>query len=64
MRRVDAGSRNGRTIEIGATFGPVCGAERYGLRIVAPRRRAYVLPATGPVTAPALRELDAPGPFP
>jgi Ni,Fe-hydrogenase III small subunit len=47
---VDAGSCHGCAIEIGAAFGPVYDAERYGLRIVASRRHADVLLVTGPVT--------------
>ena len=35
VRHVDAGSCNGCEIEIGAVFGPVYDAERYGARLVA-----------------------------
>ena len=35
IRHVDAGSCNGCEVEIGAAFGPVYDAERYGARLVA-----------------------------
>ncbi|GEN81440.1 NADH-quinone oxidoreductase subunit B family protein [Actinotalea fermentans] len=50
VRHVDAGSCNGCEIEIGAAFGPVYDAERYGARIVASPRHADALLVTGPVT--------------
>jgi len=50
IRHVDAGSCNGCEIEIGAAFGPVYDAERYGARLVASPRHADVLLVTGPVT--------------
>ncbi len=50
VRHVDAGSCNGCEIEIGAAFGPVYDAERYGARLVASPRHADVLAVTGVVT--------------
>jgi Ni,Fe-hydrogenase III small subunit len=50
IRHVDAGSCNGCEIEIGAAFGPVYDAERYGARLVPSPRHADVLLVTGPVT--------------
>jgi Ni,Fe-hydrogenase III small subunit len=50
VRHVDAGSCNGCEIEIGAAFGPVYDAERYGARLVASPRHADVAVVTGPVT--------------
>ena len=50
MRHVDAGSCNGCEIEVGAAFGPVYDAERYGARLVASPRHADVLAVTGVVT--------------
>ncbi len=50
IRHVDAGSCNGCEIEIGAAFGPVYDAERYGARLVASPRHADVVLVTGPVT--------------
>jgi Ni,Fe-hydrogenase III small subunit len=50
IRHVDAGSCNGCEIEIGAAFGPVYDAERYGARLVASPRHADVLLVTGAVT--------------
>lgn len=50
LRHVDAGSCNGCEIEIGATFGPVYDAERYGARLVASPRHADAVLVTGPVT--------------
>lgn len=50
VRCVDTGSCNGCEIEIGAAFGPVYDAERYGARLVASPRHADVLLVTGPVT--------------
>lgn len=50
VRHVDAGSCNGCEIEIGAAFGPVYDAERYGARLVASPRHADVALVTGPVT--------------
>jgi Ni,Fe-hydrogenase III small subunit len=50
FRHVDAGSCNGCEIEIGAAFGPVYDAERYGARLVASPRHADALLVTGPVT--------------
>ncbi len=67
LRHVDAGSCNGCEIEIGAAFGPVYDAERYGARLVASPRHADALLVTGPVTRnmaePLRRTHDAvPGP--
>lgn len=50
VRHVDAGSCNGCEIEIGAAFGPVYDAERYGARLVASPRHADLLLVTGAVT--------------
>lgn len=50
VRHVDAGSCNGCEIEIGAAFGPVYDAERYGTRLVASPRHADVVMVTGVVT--------------
>lgn len=50
VRHVDAGSCNGCEIEIGAAFGPVYDAERYGARLVASPRHADALLVTGAVT--------------
>ncbi len=50
VRHVDAGSCNGCEIEIGAAFGPVYDAERYGARLVASPRHADVVLVTGAVT--------------
>ncbi|HEY5881686.1 MAG TPA: NADH-quinone oxidoreductase subunit B family protein [Nakamurella sp.] len=50
IRHVDAGSCNGCEVEIGATFGPVYDAERYGARLVASPRHADALLVTGVVT--------------
>ncbi|WP_420123899.1 NADH-quinone oxidoreductase subunit B family protein [Nakamurella sp.] len=50
LRHVDAGSCNGCEIEIGAAFGPVHDAERYGARLVASPRHADALLVTGVVT--------------
>ncbi len=50
IRHVDAGSCNGCEVEIGAAFGPVHDAERYGARLVASPRHADVLLVTGPVS--------------
>lgn len=58
IRHVDAGSCNGCEIEIGAAFGPVYDAERYGARLVASPRHADAVLVTGVVTrnmAEALR---------
>ncbi|GAB2864446.1 NADH-quinone oxidoreductase subunit B family protein [Lentzea nigeriaca] len=63
IRHVDAGSCNGCEIEIGAAFGPVYDAERYGARLVASPRHADALLVTGVVTRnmaePLLRTFDA-----
>lgn len=63
VRHVDAGSCNGCEIEIGAVFGPVYDAERYGARLVASPRHADALLVTGVVThnmlQPLLRTVDA-----
>ncbi len=63
MRHVDTGSCNGCEIEVGAAFGPVYDAERYGARLVASPRHADVLMVTGVVThnmrQPLLRTVDA-----
>lgn len=50
MRHVDAGSCNGCEVEIGAAFGPVYDAERYGARLVSSPRHADALLVTGVVT--------------
>jgi Ni,Fe-hydrogenase III small subunit len=50
VRHVDAGSCNGCEVEIGAAFGPVYDAERYGARLVASPRHADVVLVTGVVT--------------
>jgi Ni,Fe-hydrogenase III small subunit len=50
IRHVDAGSCNGCEVEIGAAFGPVHDAERYGARLVASPRHADALLVTGVVT--------------
>ncbi len=50
IRHVDAGSCNGCEVEIGAAFGPVYDAERYGARLVASPRHADALIVTGVVT--------------
>jgi Ni,Fe-hydrogenase III small subunit len=50
IRHVDAGSCNGCEIEIGAAFGPVHDAERYGARLVASPRHADAVIVTGVVT--------------
>lgn len=50
VRHVDAGSCNGCEIEVGAAFGPVYDADRYGARLVASPRHADVLLVTGVVT--------------
>jgi Ni,Fe-hydrogenase III small subunit len=63
VRHVDAGSCNGCEIEIGAAFGPVYDAERYGARLVASPRHADVVLVTGVVThnmrEPLLRTVEA-----
>lgn len=67
VRCVDAGSCNGCEIEIGAAFGPVYDADRYGARLVASPRHADVLLVTGPVTrnmAEPLRRTVAAAPEP
>lgn len=50
FRHVDAGSCNGCEIELGAAFGPVYDAERFGARLVASPRHADAVIVTGPVT--------------
>ena len=50
IRHVDAGSCNGCEIEIGAAFGPVYDAERFGARLVASPRHADVVTVAGVVT--------------
>ena len=50
VRHVDAGSCNGCELEVGAAFGPVYDAERFGARLVASPRHADVLAVTGVVT--------------
>src|SRR4029078_13228508 len=50
IRHVDAGSCNGCEVEIGAAFGPVYDADRYGARLVASPRHADALVGTGVVT--------------
>lgn len=67
LRHVDAGSCNGCEVEIGAAFGPVYDAERYGARLVASPRHADALLVTGAVTRnmaePLRRTYEAvPGP--
>ncbi|HET7723977.1 MAG TPA: NADH-quinone oxidoreductase subunit B family protein [Propionibacteriaceae bacterium] len=63
VRHVDCGSCNGCEIEIGAAFGGVYDAERYGVRLVASPRHADVLAVTGVVThnmvEPLLRTVEA-----
>jgi Ni,Fe-hydrogenase III small subunit len=63
IRHVDAGSCNGCEIEVGAAFGPVYDAERYGARMVASPRHADVVLVTGVVThnmlEPLRRTVDA-----
>ena len=63
VRHVDAGSCNGCEIEVGAAFGPVYDADRYGARLVASPRHADVLLVTGVVTRnmlePLLRTVEA-----
>lgn len=50
IRHVDAGSCNGCEIELGAAFGPIYDAERYGARLVASPRHADMVLVTGVVT--------------
>ncbi len=50
VRHVDAGSCNGCEVEVGAAFGPVYEAERYGARLVASPRHADLVLITGVVT--------------
>jgi Ni,Fe-hydrogenase III small subunit len=57
IRHVDAGSCNGCEIELGASFGPVYDAERYGARLVASPRHADVVLVTGAVTRNMLEPL-------
>jgi Ni,Fe-hydrogenase III small subunit len=57
VRHVDAGSCNGCEIEVGAAFGPVYDAERYGARLVASPRHADVVLVTGVVTHNMLEPL-------
>ncbi len=67
VRHVDAGSCNGCEIEVGAAFGPVYDAERFGARLVASPRHADVLLVTGVVThnmAEPLRRTVAATPTP
>jgi Ni,Fe-hydrogenase III small subunit len=63
IRHVDAGSCNGCEIELGAAFGPMYDAERYGARVVASPRHADVVLVTGVVTRnmlePLRRTVDA-----
>ena len=63
IRHVDAGSCGGCEVEIGAAFGPVYDAERYGARLVASPRHADALLVTGVVTRnmaePLRRTYDA-----
>ena len=63
IRHVDAGSCSGCEVEIGAAFGPVYDAERYGARLVASPRHADALLVTGVVTRnmaePLRRTYDA-----
>jgi formate hydrogenlyase subunit 7 len=57
VRHVDCGSCNGCEVEVGAVFGPVYDAERYGARLVASPRHADVLLVTGVVTRNMLEPL-------
>lgn len=57
VRHVDAGSCNGCEIELGAAFGPIYDAERYGARLVASPRHADVVLVTGVVTHNMLEPL-------
>ena len=63
VRHVDTGSCNGCEIEVGAVFGPVYDAERYGARLVASPRHADALLVTGVVThnmlQPLIRTVEA-----
>ncbi len=63
VRHVDAGSCNGCEIELGAAFGPVYDAERFGARLVASPRHADVVTVAGVVTQnmvePLLNTIDA-----
>jgi formate hydrogenlyase subunit 7 len=63
LRHVDAGSCNGCEVEVGAAFGPVYDAERYGARLVASPRHADAVLVTGVVThnmlEPLRRTVDA-----
>lgn len=63
VRHVDCGSCNGCEVEVGAVFGPVYDADRYGARLVASPRHADVLLVTGVVTRnmhePLRRTVDA-----
>lgn len=63
VRHVDAGSCNGCEIELGAVFGPVYDAERFGVRLVASPRHADVVAVTGVVTRnmaePLVNTVDA-----
>ena len=58
VRHVDAGSCNGCEIEIGAAFGPVYDAERFGARLVASPRHADVV-TVAKRTKNGLRDIDA-----
>ena len=57
VRHIDAGSCNGCEIELGAAFGPVYDAERYGVRLVPSPRHADLLLITGVVTRNMLEPL-------
>jgi len=57
VRHVDAGSCNGCEIEVGAAFGPVYDAERYGARLVASPRHGDAVLVTGVVTRNMLEPL-------
>ncbi len=57
VRHVDTGSCNGCEVEVGAAFGPVYDADRYGARLVASPRHADVLLVTGVVTHNMLEPL-------
>lgn len=57
VRHVDCGSCNGCEVEVGAVFGPVYDADRYGARLVASPRHADVLLITGVVTRNMLEPL-------
>jgi Ni,Fe-hydrogenase III small subunit len=57
VRHVDAGSCNGCEIEIGAAFGPVYDAERYGALLVSSPRHADAVLVTGALTRNLVKPL-------